>query len=56
VAALWRQGFDAASYVLLTAYNPNRIAWTPSLKAYFSHHFTRVSGNWAPLELYVRKT
>jgi hypothetical protein len=55
VAALWRQGFDAASYVLLTAYNPYRVAWTPSLKAYFSHHFTRLSGNWAPLELYVRK-
>ncbi len=56
VAALWQQGFDAASYVLLTSYNPYRIAWTPQLKAYFSGHFTRVSGDWAPLELYVRKT
>jgi alpha-1,2-mannosyltransferase len=56
VAALWRQGFGAAGFVLLTPYNTNRIAWTPSLEAYFSHHFTRVTGNWAPLKLYVRKS
>jgi len=55
VAAVWRQAFGAAHYVLLTSYNQYRIAWTPELAAYFRDHFTRVSGNWAPLELYVRK-
>ena len=55
VAAVWRQAFSAAQYVLLTSYNQARIAWTPQLRAYFLDHFTRVSGNWAPLTLYVRK-
>jgi hypothetical protein len=55
VAAVWRQAFLAARYVLLTSYNPDRIAWTPQLRAYFGANFTRVSGKWAPLTLYVRK-
>ena len=55
VAALWRQAFRAADYVLLTSYNENRIAWTPQLRTYFHDHFGLVSGNWAPLTLYVRK-
>jgi hypothetical protein len=55
IAALWRQAFAKASYVLLTSYNENRIAWTPQLRAYFADDFTRVSGHWAPLELYARK-
>jgi alpha-1,2-mannosyltransferase len=55
VAALWRQAFGKASYVLLTDYNVNRIAWTPQLRAYFASNFTRVSGDWSPLELYARK-
>jgi hypothetical protein len=55
VAALWRQAFGKASYVLLTDYNVNRIAWTPQLRAYFASNFTRVSGHWSPLELYARK-
>ncbi len=55
VAAVWRQAFGAARYVLLTSYNQYRIAWTPQLRAYFQANFTRVSGNWAPLTLYVRK-
>jgi len=55
VAAVWRQAFGAAQYVLLTSYNPSRIAWTPQLRTYFQDHFTRVSGNWSPLTLYVRK-
>jgi alpha-1,2-mannosyltransferase len=55
VAAVWRQAFGAAHYVLLTSYNQNRIAWTPQLRAYFQDHFARVSGSWAPLTLYVRK-
>jgi hypothetical protein len=55
IAALWRQAFGKASYVLLTDYNVNRIAWTPQLRAYFSSNFARVSGPWSPLELYARK-
>jgi hypothetical protein len=55
VATVWRQAFAAAHYVLLTSYNQARIAWTPQLRAYFRANFTRVSGNWSPLTLYVRK-
>jgi hypothetical protein len=55
VAALWRQAFGAARYALLTSYNRNRIAWTPALRAYFRDNFVRISGDWAPLSLYVRK-
>ncbi len=55
VAAVWRQAFGAARYVLLTSYDPNRIAWTPRLWAYFRANFVPVTGNWAPLQLYVRK-
>ena len=55
IAALWQQAFGKASYVLLTDYNADRIAWTPQLRAYFARNFTRVSGHWAPLELYARK-
>jgi hypothetical protein len=55
VAAVWRQAFGAARYVLLTRYNTYRIAWTPQLRAYFRENFASVSGPWAPLQLYVRK-
>jgi len=55
VAAIWRQAFGAAHYVLLTSSNQYRIAWTPRLRSYFRDNFVRVSGNWAPLTLYVRK-
>jgi alpha-1,2-mannosyltransferase len=55
VAAAWRQAFGAADYVLLTSYDPNRIAWTPQLRAYFRANFVQITGNWSPLQLYVRK-
>jgi alpha-1,2-mannosyltransferase len=55
VAAVWQHAFRAARYVLLTPYNPYRIAWTPQLKTYFRDNFASVSGSWAPLQLYVRK-
>jgi alpha-1,2-mannosyltransferase len=55
IAALWRQAFSKAGYVLLTSYNPYRIAWTPQLRTYFKDNFVPVSGHWSPLELYVRK-
>jgi hypothetical protein len=54
VAAVWQQAFRAARYVLLTPYNGNRIAWTPQLRAYLRDNFAAVTGNWAPLQLYVR--
>jgi alpha-1,2-mannosyltransferase len=54
VASVWRQAFHAARYVLITPYNSYRIAWTPELRTYFRTHFTRVSGDWAPLQLYAR--
>jgi hypothetical protein len=54
VAQLWLQAFRAARYVLLTPDNRNRIAWTPQLESYFGAHFTRLTGDWAPLALYVR--
>src|SRR5262249_60708464 len=54
VAAVWQQAFRAARYVLLTPYNRNRIAWTPQLRAYLRDNFAAVTGNWAPLQLYVR--
>jgi hypothetical protein len=31
-----------------------RIAWTPRLEAYLRSNFTRASGPWAPIQLYVR--
>jgi hypothetical protein len=55
VAALWRQAFGAAQYAWLTPYNAVRIAWTPSLRAYFRSHFVPVRGPWAPLMLYARR-
>jgi alpha-1,2-mannosyltransferase len=55
VAAVWQQAFRAARYVLLTPYNQNRIAWTPQLRAYLRDNFAAVTGNWAPLQLYVRR-
>jgi alpha-1,2-mannosyltransferase len=55
IAALWREAFTKASYALLTSYNADRIGWTPQLRRYFADHFVRLSGHWAPLELYARK-
>jgi hypothetical protein len=43
VAAIMRQAFAHAQYVWLARrYNLRRIGWSPSLRTYFSHHFTRV--------------
>jgi hypothetical protein len=55
VAAVWRQAFSAAQYVCLTPSNRLRIAWTPQLEAYLHDNFTRATGRWSPLLLYVRK-
>lgn len=38
-----RNAFDHATYVWLAGtYNLRRIAWTPALRAYFKHNFTRL--------------
>jgi alpha-1,2-mannosyltransferase len=54
VAAVWRRAFAAAQYICLTPYNRLRIAWTPQLDAYLRTNFTRASGPWSPMQLYVR--
>jgi hypothetical protein len=55
VAAVWRQAFGAAQYVLLTPVNARRIAWTPALRSYFRRNFVLVRGSWPPLSLYARR-
>jgi alpha-1,2-mannosyltransferase len=54
VEQLWLRAFESARYVLLTPDNRSRIAWTEALEAYFAAHFTRLTGDWAPLALYAR--
>jgi hypothetical protein len=55
VAAVWSEAFSHAQYVLLTRINTRRIAWSPSLRAYFRSHFRRVYTSPRHLTLYVRK-
>jgi alpha-1,2-mannosyltransferase len=42
VAKVWRDAFSHAQYVFLTFQSPYRVAWSPSLRAYFSTHFVKV--------------
>ena len=42
VAASWNQAFSHAQYVILTATNCRRVAWTPALRAYLNDHFVKV--------------
>ena len=55
VNAAWNQAFSKANYVLLTATNTRRIAWSPQLEAYFASHFNQVYKSPRKLILYVRK-
>jgi alpha-1,2-mannosyltransferase len=55
VAAAWNQAFSHAQYVILTATNSRRIAWTPALWAYLNDHFVKVYQSPRKLLLYVRK-
>jgi alpha-1,2-mannosyltransferase len=55
VAAFWNQTFSHAQYVILTATNGRRIAWTPALEAYLNDHFVQVYRSPRKLLLYVRK-
>jgi hypothetical protein len=55
VAAIMRQAFGHAQYVWLAGmYNRRRIAWSPSLRAYFRSNFTRVLTDNRGDALYVR--
>jgi Glycosyltransferase family 87 len=42
VAALWRDAFRRAQYVLLSPHNYRRIPWTPELSGYFRANFTEI--------------
>jgi alpha-1,2-mannosyltransferase len=55
VAAVWRQAFSRAQYVLLTRSNDKRVPWTPSLITYFHRNFIRVRQPSPRLALYVRR-
>jgi hypothetical protein len=50
----WSRDFSKAQYVLLTATNTRRIAWSPQLEAYFASHFHVVYQSPRKLMLYVR--
>jgi hypothetical protein len=54
VNAAWSQVFSHAQYVILTATNTRRIAWSPQLQAYFASHFTQVYRSPRKLLVYVR--
>jgi hypothetical protein len=55
VAGLWKRAFKAAQYIVLTRYDPRRIAWAPALRAYLRGNFVYVSGPWPGLRLYARR-
>ena len=55
VAAFWNQAFSHAQYVILTATNTRRIAWTPALEVYLKDHFVQVYRSPRKLLLYVRR-
>jgi hypothetical protein len=55
VAAAWDQAFSHAQYVILTATNGRRIAWTPALQAYLKNHFVQVYRSPRKILLYVRR-
>jgi hypothetical protein len=54
VNAAWSQAFSHAQYVILTATNTRRIAWSPQLQAYFASHFTQVYRSPRKLLVYKR--
>jgi hypothetical protein len=54
VNAAWNQAFRNAQYVLLTATNIRRIAWTTELEAYLTNHFTQIYQSPGRLTLYMR--
>jgi hypothetical protein len=55
VNTAWNQALSHAQYVILTATNTRRIAWTTQLQAYLGSHFRQVYESPRRLILYVRK-
>jgi hypothetical protein len=55
VAAVWRQAFSHAQLVLLSPNSAGRVAWTPSLRAYFEANFVQLKSPWQRVTLYKRK-
>jgi hypothetical protein len=55
VAAVWNYAFSHAQYVILTATNGRRVAWTPALESYFASHFTQIYESPKRLVVYMRK-
>lgn len=56
VAAVWEDGFAHAQYLWLTVHQSRRVAWTPSLRAYFREHFVQVMKDARGDLLYVRQS
>jgi hypothetical protein len=54
VAAFWNQTFSHAQYLILTATNGRRIAWTPALHRYVNSNFRLVYRSPRKLLVYVR--
>jgi hypothetical protein len=54
VNAAWDQAFSHARYVILTATNTRRIAWSPQLEAYFAGHFSQLYESPRRLTVYAR--
>jgi alpha-1,2-mannosyltransferase len=54
VAAFWNQTFSHAQYLILTATNGRRIAWTPALHRYVANNFRLVYRSPRKLLVYVR--
>jgi len=54
VAAFWSQTLSHAQYVILTATNGRRIAWTPALHRYLYDNFTLKYKSPRKLLVYVR--
>jgi alpha-1,2-mannosyltransferase len=55
VEAFWHSAFSRAQYLILTATNGRRIAWSPALVTYLNDNFVRVYKSPRKLLVYVRK-
>jgi hypothetical protein len=55
VAAFWHSALSRAQYLILTATNTRRIAWTPALVTYLNDNFVQVYKSPRKLVVYVRK-
>jgi hypothetical protein len=54
VAAIYREAFEHAQYILLTSESSTRIAWSPALVRYFHDNFHRVAKFQPHGKLYAR--